>query len=89
MESAQNPKLKKLMLKIEKQNLIIGMEWLKQIRDNSDLLHGYDDSELVSIANGYLALSNGLVLDGMMGKSPKDIRMTWIQTYYAIYNSKK
>lgn len=89
MESAQNPKLKKLMLKIEKQNLIMGTEWLKQIRDNSDLLHGYNDLDLADIANGYVALSNGVVLDGVMGKDPKKIRMTWIRTYYAIYNSKK
>jgi len=89
MEAAQNPKLRKLMLKIEKQNLLLGTEWLKQIRNNSSLLQGYTDLELLDVANGFGAIYKGIILDGMMGKEPKAIRMTWVRTIYAIYNTKK
>jgi len=89
MEAGQNPKLKKLMLKMEKENLRSGVEWLKQIRDNSHLLQGYTDAELYDIGNGFGSLYKGIIVDEVMGKDPKEIRMTWVRTIFAIYNSKK
>jgi len=33
--------------------------------------------------------NKGIMVDGVMGKDPKAIRMTWVRTVYAIYNLKK
>ena len=89
MEGAKNPKLKKLMLKNEKESLAMGVQWLKQIRDGSNLLQGYSDSDLLDISRGFVAMYRGLIVDSIIGKNPKDIRMAWIKTLYAIYKSKK
>ncbi|MGI9565567.1 MAG: TetR/AcrR family transcriptional regulator [Nitrosopumilus sp.] len=89
MEADHNPKLKKMLLKMEKENSTWGIEALKKIRDTSNLLQGYSDLELHDITNGFSALYKGILVDRLMGKSLKDIRMTWIRTVYAIYHSKK
>ena len=89
MEGAKNPKLKKIMLKNEKDSLNMGAQWLRQIRDSSSLFQGYSDSDILDISRGIVATYRGLIIDGMIGKNPKDIRMAWIKTLYALYKSKK
>ena len=89
LEGAKNPKLKKLMLKNEKESLTMGVQWLRQIRDGSNLLQGYSDSDLLDISRGFVATYRGLIVDSIIGKNPKDIRMAWIKTLYAIYKSRK
>lgn len=89
MESIHNTKLKKMLLKRENENVKMGTEILKQTRDNTNLLHGYSDDELYNIANGFSVLHRGIILDRVMGKDPKEIRLEWIRTVYAIYKSKK
>ena len=89
MESDHNVKLRKMLLKIEKETSAWGLETLKQVRDNTELLTGYSDSELYDITSGFGALYKGTLVERLMGKSPKEVRRSWIQTVYAIYNSKK
>ncbi len=89
MESDHNVKLKKMLLKMEKENGKWGVEMLKQIRDSSNLLKGYSDSDLYDIMLGFGALYKGILVDKIMGKNPKEMRMAWIRTIYAIYHSKK
>lgn len=62
---------------------------LKQIRDTSGLLKGYSDSELYDIMLGFAALYKGIMVERIMDKNPKEIRMAWIHTIYAIYKSRK
>ena len=89
MESDHNPKLRKLLLGIEKETGKWGLETLKQIRDTTNLLKNYSDSELYDIMNGFGSLYRGTLVGRIMGKDTKELRRSWIQTVYAIYNSKK
>ena len=88
IESEHNPKLKKMLLKIDKDAEVWGMQTLKQIRDTSNLLKGYSDANLYDIMHGFTALYKGIIVERLMGKNPKDTKKAWIQTVYAIYNSK-
>lgn len=87
MESDHNVRLRKMLLKIEKETSAWGFETLKQVRDNTKLLTGYSDSELYDITIGFGAIYKGTLVERLMGKSPKQVRKSWIQTVYAIYNS--
>ncbi len=89
MESDHNPKLRKLLLGIEKETGKWGLETLKQIRDTTNLLKNYSDSELYDIMNGFGSLYRGTLVGRIMGKDTKELRRSWIQTVYAIYKSKK
>ncbi len=89
LESPKNSRLKKMMSKIERQQTQLGAEWLKKIRDHSNLLHGYTDEELLDISRGYLALYRGILVDGIMGKNSKEIKTSWVRTIFAIYNTRK
>ena len=89
MEADHNTKLKKMLLKMERENGAWGVETLKQIRDSSNLLKGYSDSDLYDIMLGFSSLYKGILVDKIMGKNPKEMRMAWIRTIYAIYHSKK
>ena len=89
IEADHNTKLKKMLLKMEKETSAWGVETLKQVRDTSNLLKGYSDSELYDIMNGFGAIYKGILVERLMGKNTKEIRMAWIRTIYAIYHSKK
>ena len=89
MEADKNVKLKKMLLKMERESGTWGVEMLKQIRDSTNLLKGYSDSDLHDIALGFNSLYKGILVDKIMGKNPKEMRMAWIRTIYAIYHSKK
>ena len=89
MEADHNVKLKKMLLKMERETGKWGIETLKQIRDSTNLLKGYSDSDLYDIMLGFAALYKGILVERLVGKSPKEIRMAWIRTCYAIYHSKK
>ena len=88
MESDHNIKLKRMLLKIDKDAETWGIQTLKQIRDTSNLLKGYSDSELYNIMHGFAALYKGIIVERLMGKNPEESKKAWIQTVYAIYNSK-
>ena len=89
MEADHNTKLKKMLLKMEKDTGEWGVQTLKQIRDSTNLLKGYSDSDLYDIMLGFGSLYKGILVDRIMGKKPKEMRMAWIRTVYAIYHSKK
>ena len=89
MEADNNTKLKKMLLKMEKDTGEWGVQTLKQIRDSTNLLKGYSDSDLYDIMLGFGSLYKGILVDKIMGKNPKEMRMAWIRTTYAIYHSKK
>ena len=89
MEAERNVKLKKMLLKMEKETGAWGVQTLKQIRDTSNLLQGYSDSDLYDIMLGFGSLYKGILVDKIMGKTPKEMRMAWIKTVYAIYHSRK
>ena len=89
MEADHNVKLKKMLLKMERETGVWGVETLKQIRNNTNLLKGYSDSDLYDIMLGFGSLYKGILVDRIMGKSPREMRMAWIRTCYAIYHSKK
>ena len=44
--------------------------------------------KLYDIMNGFGALYRGTLVGRIMGKDSKELRRSWIQTVYAIYNSK-
>ena len=89
MEAEHNTKLKNMLLKMEKDTGKWGVLTLKQIRDSTNFLKGYSDSDLYDIMLGFGSLYKGVLVDKIMGKNPKEMRMAWIKTIYAIYHSKK
>ncbi|WP_316504626.1 TetR/AcrR family transcriptional regulator [Nitrosopumilus sp.] len=89
IESANNPKLRQMMIKKDKEIAMIAVEMLKGARSQIGILDGYDDSELLEVARGVGALWRGIFLDKMAGKSPKEIRNTFARMLYNVYSSKK
>ena len=89
IESANNPKLRQMMIKKDDEIAMIAVEMLKGARSQIGILDGYDDSELLEVARGVSALWRGIFLDKMTGKNPKQIRNTFARMLYNVYDSKK
>ncbi len=89
IESGNNPKLREMMTMQDKEIARIVVGSIKQIRPQIGILEGYNDAELLEIANGMIAVFRGLFLEKLAGKDPKEIKKTWVRTIYVIYSSKK
>ena len=89
IESANNPRLRQMMIKKDNEITMMGVEMLKGARSQIGILDGYDDSELLEVARGVSALWRGIFLDKMTGKNPNEIRNTFARILYNVYSSKK
>lgn len=90
IESEHNPKLRQMLLKKDYEIAQITTEMFKFGRDkNAKILEGFDDSELLQLAQGLAAFFRGIFLYKIMGKNPDEIKSIWIQTVYSLYTSKK
>lgn len=89
IESENNPKLRQMMIKQDMEIAQIVFEMLQQKRTEIGILEGYNDTELLEIAKGVIAVLRGIFLEKLSGKDPKEIRNVWVRTIYLIYSSKK
>ncbi len=89
IESANNSKLRQMMIKKDNDVALVAVEMLKGGRSQIGILEGYDDAELLKIARGVSALWRGIFLDKMTGKDPNDIKDMFAMMLYNVYNSKK
>ena len=89
IESANNPKLRQMMIKKDNEIAMIAVEMLKGARSQIGILEGHDDLELLEVARGVSALWRGIFLDKMTGKNPKEIRNTFARILFNVYSSKK
>ena len=89
IESANNPKLRDMMIKKDNEIAMIAVEMFKGGRSQMGMLKGYNNAELLEIARGVSALWRGIFLDKMTGKDPKEIKNTFARMLYSVYSSKK
>ena len=89
IESANNLRLRQMMIKKDNEIAMMGVEMTKGMRSQIGILDGYNDSELLEVARGVSALWRGIFLDKMTGKDPKEIRDTFARMLYNVYSSKK
>ena len=89
IESANNPKLRQMMIKKDNEIAMIAVEMLKGSRSQIGILNGYEDSELLEVARGISALWRGVFLEKMIGKSSNEIRTTFARILYMVYSSTK
>lgn len=89
IESANNPKLRQMMIKKDNEVAMMGVEMIKGAQSQIGILEGYYDSELLEVAKGVSALWRGIFLDKMTGKDPKEIRSIFARMLYNVYTSKK
>ena len=89
IESANNPKLRQMMIKKDNEIAVIAVEMLKGARSQIGILDGYNESELLEVARGISALWRGVFLEKMIGKSSNEIRTTFARILYVVYSSKK
>ena len=64
-------------------------EMFKFARIQIGIFEGFDDAELLELAQGLAAFFQGMFLYKIMGKNPDEIKKVWVQTVYNIYTSKK
>ena len=89
IESANNPKLRQMMIKKDNDVAMIAVEMFKGGRNQMGMLEGYNDEELLEIARGVSALWRGVFLDKMTGKDEIEIKNTFARMLYIVYSSKK
>ena len=89
IESENNAKLRHMMERKDKEVAQILFEGLKISRERIEILHGYNDKELMEIVKGVIAVMRGLFIEKLSGKDPQEIKNTWIRIVFAIYTSKK
>ena len=89
IESANNLRLRQMMIKKDNEIAMMGLEMTKGMRNQIGILDGCSDSELLEVARGVSALWRGIFLDKMTGKNPKEIRSTFARMLYNVYSSKK
>ena len=89
IESENNAKLRHMMERKDKEVAQILFEGLKISRERIEILHGYNDKELMEIVKGVIAVMRGLFIEKLSGKDPKEIKNTWIRIMFVIYTSKK
>ncbi|HSB57642.1 MAG TPA: TetR/AcrR family transcriptional regulator [Nitrosopumilaceae archaeon] len=82
-ESARNPKLKQTVNRYREDLVSLITEFLKQIRKDTEFFK--DQSDLVSIAKGMIALYNGLTLMRVSGKDDESLRQVWVKTMKSIF----
>ena len=89
VESANNSKLRQMMIKKDNEIAMIAVEMFKGGRNQMGMLKGYSDEELLEIARGVSALWRGMFLDKITGKDEIEIKNTFARMLYIIYSSKK
>ena len=89
IESENNPKLRQMMEKKDKEVAQILFGGLKVSREKIGILQGYDDKELMEIVKGVIAVMRGLFIEKLSGKDPQEIKNTWARIIFVIYTSKK
>ena len=89
IESENNAKLRHMMERKDKEVAQILFEGLKISRERIEILHGYNDKELMEIVKGVIAVMRGLFIEKLSGKDPQEIKNTWIRIMFVIYTSKK
>ena len=89
IESENNPRLRQMMTKQDKQIAQVVIGTIKQMRPQIGILEGYNDAELLEIARGVIAVFRGIFLEKLAGKDQKEIRNVWVRTIHIIYSSKK
>lgn len=67
----------------------LGVLQLKQLRSSLGLLSDYTDSELLQLAKGILAITNGCALLSVTGDNPKQVKQIWVQMAHTMLTSKK
>ena len=89
MEAKKNPRLKKILIEREEKLMRVGVELIKAGRETTGMLEGHSDEELMEVARGLLALYKGIMLEKSIGKSPKEIKKTWVRIVYSVYITNK
>ena len=89
IESANNPKLRQMMIKKDNDVAMVAVEMLKGGRSQIGILEGYSDAELLEVARGVSALWRGIFLDKMTGKDPKEMKNMFARMLYNVYSSRK
>ena len=89
MECKKNSKLKKILIEREEKLMRVGVELLKAGRETTGMLEGHSDEELMEVAKGLLALYKGIMLEKSIGKSPKEIKKSWVRIAYSTYMTTK
>ena len=89
IESEHNPKLQQMLSKKDEEIVQIMAEMLKFARIQIGILEGFDDDEILEMAQGLAAFFRGMFLYKIMGKNPDEIKNIWVQTVYNLYTSKK
>ncbi len=89
IESEHNPKLQQMLSKKDEEIVQIMAEMLKFARIQIGILEGFDDKEILEMAQGLAAFFRGMFLYKIIGKSPEKLKKIWVQTVYNIYISKK
>ena len=89
LEAKKNPRLKKILIDREEELMKVGVDLLKAGRETTNMLKGHSDAELMEVARGLLALYKGIILEKTVGKSPKEIKKTWVRIVYSVYMTSK
>ena len=89
VRSKKNTKLKKILIEREERLMKVGVQMIKAGRERTNILEGHSDEELMEVAKGLLALYKGIMLEKSIGKSPKEIKKTWVRIVYSVYMTSK
>ncbi|WP_316504669.1 TetR/AcrR family transcriptional regulator [Nitrosopumilus sp.] len=89
IESEHNPKLQQMLSKKDNEIVQIMTEMLKFARIQIGILEGFDDDDLLELAQGLAAFFRGMFLYRVMGKNADETKNVWVKTVYSIYTSKK
>ncbi len=89
IESEHNPKLQQMLLKKDYEIAQVTTEMFKFAKTEIGILEGFDDKEILQLAQGLAAFFRGMFLYKIMGKDPDEVKNIWVQTVYNLYTSKK
>ena len=89
IESEHNPKLQQMLSEKDLEIAKITGEMLKFARTQMGILKGFDDDDILELAQGLAAFFRGMFLYKIMGKNTDELKNIWIKTVYNFYNSKK
>ena len=89
IESEHNPKLRQMLSKKDYEIAQVTSEMLKFARNEIGILEGFNDAEILQLAQGLAAFFRGMFLYKIMGKDSDEMKSIWVQTVYNLYTSKK
>ena len=88
-ESMYNPKLKKLLERVQSETVNFSISQLKDIQNKLGLLEGFSDSELRDLAYLGIYVYKGVTLDKIRGEDPVLIKKRWVKLVHMIFTTKK